>query len=67
MFLSRMKFLHDQMEACRDLALEAIRDFLLSLPCSDENIVYIIPIVTLRLRCQGLIEQAEEVKLKIFI
>lgn len=62
-----VRILHDPVEACRDLALEILKKFLLHLPCSDKNIVYIIPIVTKRLGSQELIEQSEEVRLKCLL
>ncbi|XP_008215817.1 dynein assembly factor 5, axonemal isoform X1 [Nasonia vitripennis] len=62
-----IRILHDPVEACRDLALEILKKFLLHLPCSDKNIVYIIPIMAKRLGCQELVEQSEEVRLKCII
>jgi dynein assembly factor 5 len=62
-----VRILHDQVEACRDLALDILKKFLLHLPCSDKNIIYIIPIMTKRLGSQELIEQSEEVRLKCII
>ncbi|KAJ8681596.1 hypothetical protein QAD02_017388 [Eretmocerus hayati] len=62
-----VRILHDPVEACRDLALEILKKFLLHLPCSDKNIVYVIPIMSKRLGCQELIEQSEEVRLKSII
>ncbi|XP_011496819.1 PREDICTED: dynein assembly factor 5, axonemal [Ceratosolen solmsi marchali] len=62
-----VRILHDQAEACRDLALDILKKFLLYLPCSDKNIIYIIPIMTKRLGSQELIEQSEEVRLKCVI
>ena len=62
-----VRILHDQVEACRDLAIEILKRFLLHLPCSDKNIVYIIPILTKRLESQELIETSEEVRLKCIL
>ncbi|XP_014205374.1 dynein assembly factor 5, axonemal [Copidosoma floridanum] len=62
-----VRTLHDQMEACRDLALKILKKFILHLPCSDKNIVYVIPIITKRLGPQELIETSEEVRLKCII
>lgn len=62
-----VRILHDPVEACRDLALEILKKFLLHLPCSDKNVVYIIPILSKRLGAQELIEQSEEVRLKCIL
>lgn len=62
-----VRMLRDQVEACRDLSLEVLKKFLMQLPCSDKNIVYIIPIMTKNLGSQELIEQSEEVRLKCII
>ncbi|XP_058791450.1 dynein axonemal assembly factor 5 [Phymastichus coffea] len=59
-----VRVLHDPAEACRDSSLEILKVFLMRLPCSDKNIVYIIPILSKRLGSQELIEQSEEVRLK---
>ncbi|XP_033213240.1 dynein assembly factor 5, axonemal [Belonocnema kinseyi] len=59
-----IKILNDQSEACRDTALEILKEFLCLLPPRDKHIVYIIPILSKRLGCQELIEQSEEVRLK---
>ncbi|XP_014237160.1 dynein assembly factor 5, axonemal [Trichogramma pretiosum] len=59
-----VRTLHDPSEACRDLALEALKKFLTNLDCSDKNIVYVLPILTKRLGSQELLETSEEVRLK---
>lgn len=59
-----VRLLNDSSEACRDLAIDVLKIFLISLPCSDKHIVYVIPILTKRLSSQELIESSEEVRLK---
>lgn len=59
-----VNILSDQSEACRNIALEILKEFLCILPPRDRHIVYVIPILSKRLGCQELIEQSEEVRLK---
>ena len=59
-----VKVLNDPSEACREIAVEILKEFLCALPPEDKYIVYTIPVLAKRLSSQELIEQSEEVRLK---
>lgn len=57
------RILNDPVEVCREMCVDIMKNFILSLPVQEKNIAYIIPILARRLGSQELLESSEEIRL----
>ncbi|XP_037872856.1 dynein axonemal assembly factor 5 [Bombyx mori] len=58
-----LKSYSDQSEACRELAVQIISNFIEKLPLNDYYLTYIFPTLVRRIGCPEIVEESEEIRL----
>lgn len=60
-----LKSFSDSAEACRDCAAKIIANFISKLPLNDYYLTYILPVIVRRIGCPEIVEDSEEIRLKL--
>lgn len=60
-----LKSFSDSAEACRECAAKIIVNFIGKLPLNDYYLTYILPVIVRRIGCPEIIEDSEEIRLKL--
>lgn len=58
-----LKSFSDPSEACREVSVNIISNFVENLPLNDYYLTYILPVVVRRIGCPEIIEESEEIRL----
>lgn len=60
-----LKSFSDSAEACRECAVKIIANFIGKLPLNDYYLTYILPVIVRRIGCPEIIDDSEEIRLKL--